>query len=400
MLRSPDRQDATAPAAAALHFPCFEGLRALAAAMVVVLHSASLVGPGRAGRLMTPAAVMDMGVAVFFVISGFLIYRPFALAHIEGRPALRVRSFLWRRVVRVVPAYWAALTILWAFGSFQLGEHWWRYYLFLQIYDAFTVLGGIVPAWSLDTEMVFYLFIPLWSFIVHRVVSRGRRTSPRVELAGVALLAAGGYVSRLIMSSVDRVWARGPDGQALVTMRAVSFGWFPNNVDLFAAGMALAVLSAWAVHDPALRARLDRLAAPAGLWWAAALVLFTWFAYRVGPPSFNGGYKGFYWQQRQATFVLVGVCLLVPAAFGRQDQGLVRRVLRSRPVTWIGVTSYGLYLWHLDLLTRIPGWLDRAPDQVPVLVVLAGAFGMGIAAATLSWYLIERPVQQRFKRLL
>jgi len=397
-LASPDAGNATSPITAGTHIPCVEGIRALAASLVVVHHAASLVGPGRAGRLATPAAIMDIGVSIFFVLSGFLIYRPFAAAHLAGRPPLRARSFLWRRVVRIVPAYWAALTILWATGSFSLGAEWWRYYLFLQIYDVFTTLGGIVPAWSLNTEMVFYLFVPVWSLFLRRVVHRGRPGRPAVELGLIGLIGLGGYVSRALISATDHLWLDLP--QQKVTMREVSFSWFPNNVDLFAIGMAVAVLMGWSAQEPAVKARLDRIAARAGLWWGAALVLFVWFAYRVGPPSINGGYKGFYWQQRQFTFGLIGLCLLVPAAFGDQGRGLVRQVLQWRPIVWIGVISYGLYLWHQDLMERIPDWVDRSPDRIPVLLVVAGAFALGIGAAAISWYVLERPVQRRFKRLL
>ena len=398
-LRAPHAGDATPPPTSRPYFPCLEGLRALAATVVVVHHAASLVGPARAGLLATPAAVMDIGVAVFFVLSGFLIYRPFAAAHLAGSTPLRARSFWWRRIVRIVPAYWAALTILWASGSFHLGAEWWRYYLFLQVYDVFTTLGGIVPAWSLNTEMAFYLFVPCWSFGLRQVVYRRRPARPGVELAAIAVLGLGGYVSRAAISSSSRIWAALP-GHPPVTMREVSFSWFPNNLDLFAAGMAVAVLSAWAARDPSVQARLDRIAGRAGPWWAAAAVLFAWFAYRVGAPSINGGYKGFYWQQRQCTFALVGVCLLVPAAFGDQGRGVVRAALRWRPVAWIGALSYGIYLWHQDLLERIPTWLDRPPTGVPVGVAVLGAFVLGTAAAAVSWYLLEQPVQRRAKRWL
>ncbi len=111
-------------------FPCFEGLRALAAMMVVVHHAASLAGPESTPHaIRVPAEVMDSGVAVFFVLSGFLIYRPFAAAHHGGRPLPASLAFWWRRLLRLVPAYWLALTFFWVIGSFELGRDWWRYYL-------------------------------------------------------------------------------------------------------------------------------------------------------------------------------------------------------------------------------------------------------------------------------
>lgn len=366
--------------------------------MVVVHHSASRVGPGRAAWLATPAAVMDSGVAVFFVISGFLIYRPFVTAHIDRRPALRWRTFWWRRVLRIVPAYWLALSLLWAAGAFSLGRDWWRYYLFLQIYDPFTSLGGIVPAWSLDTEMAFYLLVPFWALLVRRVVARGRHPV-RFELAGTLALIVAGYTSRAVLSGVDRVWVDRP-GQSPITLRAVSFTWLPNHLDLFGLGMTLAVLSAWSAANPRVLRSLHRWAARAELWWGAAVLVFAWFAYRVGPPDFNAGYVGSYWQQRQAVVGLVSVCLLVPAVFGDQHRGWLRRLLRWPPVVWVGVVSYGLYLWHQDLLEQVPEWLDRPASGTPIVATLGAGFGLGLVAAALSWHLLEGPLQRRFKRLL
>lgn len=92
---------------------------------------------------------MDGGVAVFFVLSGFLIYRPFALARQLRLPPPRLRLFWWRWLLRIVPAYWFALSFLWALGALDLGESWWRYFLLLQPYSSTTALGGLVQSWSL-----------------------------------------------------------------------------------------------------------------------------------------------------------------------------------------------------------------------------------------------------------
>lgn len=399
---SHDAQDATARNAARPHFPCFDGLRAVAATMVVVHHAAVTAGAQRAGVLATPAAVMDSGVAVFFVISGFLIYRPFVMAHFDGRSPMRTRSFLWRRLLRVMPAYWAALTFLWALGSFSLGSNWWRYYLLVQTYWRDTVVrGGIIQAWSLCTEITFYLLIPVFSLAVRRVLGRrGRRITPAGELAAVGVLWILGFISRSLISAADPLW------------RGSSFQWLPTNLDLFAAGMAMAVVSVWAAREDRVRLFTERLVAVPALWWAAAVAVFVWYAYRVGPPDFNTGYTGWFWQQRQFIVAVVAVCLLVPAAFGSQDRGLLRRGLRSAPVVWLGLLSYGLYLWHFDWIKRVPagfdpdtramrwpGWVHTPPLDTNVWALLAAGLGVGLLFAAVSWYLIEKPLQ-RLKRLV
>ena len=76
--------------------------------------------------------------------------------------------------------------------TYDLGDQWWRYYLFLQIYDADTTLGGIVQAWSLCTEMSFYLLIPIWA-LAHGAGSPSGCSGVYVDLAGCVVLFAAGY---------------------------------------------------------------------------------------------------------------------------------------------------------------------------------------------------------------
>lgn len=395
-----DGSEATGPIAPDRHFPGFEVLRAIAAVMVVVHHADALAGPARTGSLHTYAAVMDGGVAVFFVLSGFLIYRPFVAAHLTGRRPQRPVAFWWRRVLRIVPAYWIVLTFFWAIGTFRLGPDWWRYYLFLQIYSKETALGGVVQAWSLCTEMSFYLVVPALALGLVRLArgSLGQRVG--AQLGAVGLVWLGGFASRAIIE------------QVAPSYRGLSFNWLPTNLDLFATGMALAVVSAWSAEVPELRARLDRAARWAEPWWLAGIALFTWYAYRVGPaPSFEVGYEGWFWHRRQLVLSLVTLLLLVPAVFGPRDRRGLRWVWGLRPLVWVGTVSYGLYLWHFDWMKRSiarvdpfgqtgwPGWFRTVPGDSSFWLLLAVGLGVGLLFAAVSWYLLEQPLQ-RFKDLV
>ncbi|CAN5742479.1 trehalose corynomycolate mycolyl acetyltransferase TmaT [soil metagenome] len=395
--------EVTGPAAARPHFGGFESLRALAAVMVVVHHAATVAGPSRSGFVATPAAVMDGGVAVFFVLSGFLIYRPLVADHLAGRDAAGWLGFWWRRLLRIVPAYWAALSFFWLLGSFDLGAQWWRYYLFLQVYSADTVFGGIVQAWSLCTEIVFYLLVPVWAALVVRVTAMvgdsGRDEMARYrrravfQVAACASLWAVGPASRW---GIER-WAPG--------QRGLSFNWLPTNLDLFATGMILAVLSAWAVHDPVVRARLDRVAGAVWPWWLAGVALFAWYAYRIGGADLATGYSGWFWHRRQFVLGLFTLLLLVPAVFGDQARGRLRRIWSWPPLVWVGTVSYGLYLWHLDWMQRAvgsedrPGWVTTPMGDSNLLWVLGVGLGVGLLSAAVSWYLVEEPLQ-RWKHLV
>ena len=182
----------------------------MAAVMVVVHHAASLNGPQTAPLIAVPASVMDGGVAVFFVLSGFLIYRPFAVSHRVGTPAPPVLGFWWRRLLRLIPAYWAALTLLWLSGAIALGSAWWRYYLFVQPYTRATAVGGLIQAWSLATEVSFYLFVPIWAAVVRKISPRRLRTA-RADLLGCLALYAAGFGARALISwGVRRAWSGQP----------------------------------------------------------------------------------------------------------------------------------------------------------------------------------------------
>src|SRR6516225_7061020 len=95
------------------HFPCFDGLRAIAALTVIGVHTAFASGfttkhPGW-GRY---TSRLEIGVEVFFVISGFLLYRPFVAHHFGGRSARPAGAFWLRRVKRIIPAYWVAFLVI------------------------------------------------------------------------------------------------------------------------------------------------------------------------------------------------------------------------------------------------------------------------------------------------
>src|SRR6266851_3607954 len=98
--------------AVAGHQDALDGLRAVAAVAVLVTHVGGLTGYVLIG---TPASWVvsrgNIGVPIFFVLSGLLLYRPWAAAALAGPPAVRVTTYLRRRALRILPAYWAVVLI-------------------------------------------------------------------------------------------------------------------------------------------------------------------------------------------------------------------------------------------------------------------------------------------------
>ena len=367
----------------------FDGLRACAAILVIAYHAASIAGASLNGPLSLVAAELKAGVAIFFVISGFLLYLPYARSIRSGADVPDWRRYSVRRAVRILPAYWVALTVLALSGQVHgvLTAGWWRFYGLVQIYQRHTIHEGLLVAWSLAVEVTFYLVLPFVACGMRRMVARRTGTeAAKAQLRLLASVAVGSWALRALLarSALSPV----PDTHLVLTTS------LPALFDWFAAGIALAVLRAEWETSSAFASRVRSLAqAPGRCWLLAAL------AYTVGVPLQQGEF--FLPSYGLAAHVAVGLAALLfvlPAVV----PGPARRrgpmaLLRSRQMAWLGVISYGMYLWHQPFRNLIDGWLG-APRGVLAfaglfVLTLAGAVCLGAA----SWYLVERPAQRWLK---
>ena len=216
-----------------MRFPLLDSVRAIAALSVLVFHAGFWSDITLTGSALAPfLSRLGVGVTIFFVISGFLLYRPFVRARLEGSPPPRATAYGWRRALRILPAYWVALTVI-ALAipkpdTFQ-PDHAVAYYGLLQIYGDLA-LGGITQAWTLCVEVTFYALLPLWALALRRLPA-----TVRSELIALAVLAAAGtaWILAAVLSAPDPDHAN--TGRMLL--------WLPAYLDHFALGMALAVVS-------------------------------------------------------------------------------------------------------------------------------------------------------------
>lgn len=142
------------------------------------------------------ATHMEIGVPIFFVLSGFLLYRPWVAARVQNRPVPSARRYFRRRVARIVPAYWIALSAAAALGlsTGPIGHEPWIYYGFMQTYSARTFFNGLSPAWSLCVELSFYFALPLITLSFGRLAWRYQAAAATTVAASVlALRAATSY---------------------------------------------------------------------------------------------------------------------------------------------------------------------------------------------------------------
>ncbi len=173
--------------------------------------------------------------------------------------------------------------------------------------------------------------------------------------------------------------------------------WLPGYLDQFALGMLLAAVSAYLAQTDRRPAWLWHPALPWVSWSVAAAAFVAVSNIGLSPipliASPTGPSLG-----RQALYGLFGLALVAPAVFGAQDRSLVRSLLAWRPLALVGVVSYGVYLWHESwihvYLTLTGDRLFHIPWWHLTLVVLA----LSLAAAGLSYGLVERPVLRSGRR--
>ena len=376
-----DAPDALRPPPGNPRFPLVDGLRAVAALMVLIGHTTFLSGINGRGQLGQVVSRFDMGVALFFIISGFLLYRPFVSARLHGRPAPGVLRYARRRALRIIPAYWLALTVLalWPGLRGDVFGHIPVYYGFLQNLRVEWIQGGINTVWSLCDEMQFYLVLPFFALGAARLL-RGRPAAVQVraELLGLALLGAA--------SLTLRMWA-------FNDIRLDTVSWTIAGTFLwFALGMALAVLSARYHHAPQRPKVLALIDRRPLLPWAVALVLLAIVSHIGLPTTAPQVYTASDWFWEHLLYGLIAVAIALPATLAIvSPRALPHRVLGWGPVAWLGLVSYGLFLWHHPLSEKFVGVQDWT-EHGSFFVYTFAVFAVALCCATASYYLVERPI--------
>ena len=381
------------------NFPLFDALRAIAALSVLGFHAAFLAGARtRESIVGVFGSHLDVGVTIFFLISGFLLYRPFVKARLAGEEMPLVGAYAWRRVLRIVPAYWVALTIvaIWlneeeVFTASGIPT----FYGFAQIYDADTSVEGIGQAWTLCVEMSFYAFLPLWALAMRALPARDESRKLVWELGGLAFLFA--------FSTGYKVWATLQ--VAPTDLRSGPYLMpLPNFLDQFALGMGLAVLSVWYERRGRLPAPLELVKRRPEIPWLVALGAFLVVCLGIG---FTGDFFQTYsvrmFLGRHELYALVALGVVLPAVFSEPGRGLVGRLLANRVLVYLGLISYAIYLYHFAVLEQIDDWIYSSIEDLHVVLrfgtyVALGTIGATLIA-TLSYYVVERPAL-RLRRLV
>ncbi len=350
------------------YMPGLDGLRALAVFAVIAYHEQLGWAPG--GML---------GVGVFFTLSGYLI-TDLLLAQWAAHGRLRLGDFWLRRARRLLPALFVMLTVVTAWvtiadrarlaglrgavaAAATYSSNWYLIAANQSYFARFAPPAPLDHLWSLAVEEQFYLLWP-WLLLLGLACLRTRRAAALKRLALPTLVMASASATAMVLLyhpgfDPTRVY-EGTDTRA--------FGLL--------AGAALAMV--WPSRDRVRPAMLARLPLDgAGIAGLAVIALLIWRVGQYSPVTYRGG------------LVLLSLATVAVVAAAACPGSLVGLLLGWRPLRWLGVRSYGIYLWHYPVIVLTSPAntgedLPRAAAQVAASVLLAA----------LSWQFVEQPVRQ------
>jgi peptidoglycan/LPS O-acetylase OafA/YrhL len=351
--------------------PAVEGMRACAAIGVVITHVAFQTGHsvGVDGRLF---GRFDLAVAVFFALSGFLLWRGHAAAArgLGSHPS--TGHYLRSRVVRIMPAYLVAVVVI--LTLLPDADHpnltvWLANLSLTQVYVPLTLTHGLTQMWSLSVEVTFYLALPILALLAAWLPVRAR--VPAIATLGVAS-CFWGWIPFAAPAGVNPL------------------NWPPAFFSWFAAGMLLAE---W-LHSPiGWPHRLARRRVRIGV---VVVVAYLVAASPLAGPAGLVPSSAAQFTVKTAMGALVAAGLVAPLVLDRPDTA--HRLLGTRPMVTLGRWSYGIFIWHLAALTMVFPVIGEFSfrGRMPEVLVLTLIFAIAIAAV--SYALVESPCREALRR--
>jgi peptidoglycan/LPS O-acetylase OafA/YrhL len=337
--------------------PSLDGLRALSIALVIISHLAGTTNfPFTPEQIQsTVGEIGNLGVRVFFVISGFLITTLLMHEH-SSTGRISLWQFYARRTIRIFPAAYFFLLVVCLLDYFDvLNPHPW------ELLRAFTYTSNygetrsewLVHLWSLSVEEQFYL---IW---------------PSVFMLLGPANAKWFALMQVLLAPIIRViyWFYYPGGR--------DFGGFETAMDSIALGCLLALCRTW-LH--------------ANYWYTAAMKSRLWLgAVVIMATMMVLAEKRFIFFITRDVVLNFCIAFIVDRAVTHSESGTFNKLLNLKPIAYVGTLSYSLYLWQ-ELFT-----LNNSSSPIqsfPVNILCA------IVVALFSYYLIERPALRQRNNII
>jgi peptidoglycan/LPS O-acetylase OafA/YrhL len=347
--------------------PSLNGLRGVAVLAVMLFH---IQAPHMQGAY--------IGVDIFFVLSGFLI-TTLLISEYDTLGRINLKNFYMRRALRLLPALLFLLIVFMLYSLIAFD----RPTVFSNLKDSLISLfyianwtrafGLNIPdmlghTWSLSIEEQYYIIWPLTLILLTRFISSRKWLS-----ISVFFLALVSWLIRILLlssgSSIDRV-----------------YNGLDTRMDSLLIGCTLGVLLASGLlrrlqENKSFKLSVHYILAPISVAGLAIVIIFT----HLHDPSL------YYW----ILFVVEIFTALLVLDILTPGQSLIKRLLEIRVIVWVGSISYGLYLWHYPIMKIVAGL------QMNVQIKIFLAFFFSFLAATISFYLIEKPIlrlKSRYKQ--
>jgi peptidoglycan/LPS O-acetylase OafA/YrhL len=362
-------------------FPMLDTMRAVGAIAVMITHcgfnAGSYTENGALGRLI---ARMDVGVAVFFVLSGFLLSRAWLSRSRAGQPPPGVGRYFWKRFLRIVPPYVVVAVVALALIDDNAGlwpEGWWPALTMTDIYVSDRLPFGLTQTWSLATEVAFYVALPLIMLVA---VGRHRLSTRRV---GAVLL---------VLVAVNVWWLLGGSAMMPVDNGHVN-EWLPAYLTWFSSGIALALMQVTPEHPGRVRKLVRELAASPGVCWSVALGLLLVAGTSVAGPMLLVPATEVEALTKNLLYAAIATVVVLPGIFatpgGRYTSFMSHRFLRH-----LGHISYGIFLVHMSVLHFVMWWTGYELFEGHFVQIFVLTLALSLIASEVLYRVVEVPCQR------
>jgi peptidoglycan/LPS O-acetylase OafA/YrhL len=374
-----------------------DGIRGVGMLLVFFTHLFLLADPNNDSNMRAygwAAPILghiDLGLAAFFVLSGYLIARPFARAYVAGTRRPPLGDYVRNRVLRVVPAFYVftviVLLIFGFDGTLDGGSHntsdWWQVlgqFLFVQGQTGGPAAVPIGPAWSIGAEVGFYILIPLSAFVAYRVGDRIASMQRRaaVAIGAIAVLTFFSIAARAV-HKFDFTWLTSP----------------PAIMYVFMPGVAVAIIEP--LIAPRLRGRAKLATRIAWASFAAAALAAVVYAASDYDPRQTPIHHAL--GQRALIAAMCTGTLIFGMVVLQLGTDRAPRLFANRLMLWMGARSYSFYLAHIAVLFEIDHALGGG-ESIGARALIMTAIGLPVttAIAALSYRYVERPFLERKRR--
>ncbi|MEK5439289.1 acyltransferase family protein [Paenibacillus sp. FSL R5-0923] len=348
------------------YMPGIDGLRALSVIAVIAYHLDLNWAPGGL-----------IGVGIFFVLSGYLITDQIIQRWKQDR-RFDLKDFWIRRARRLLPAMFVMLfvTAMWLLlfdrsrlaalqGDFISStlyfNNWWLIFHDVSYFESFGPPSPIGHLWSLAIEEQFYFIWPL-------VIIVGLRLAPqRGKL--IVMCLTGAFLSALAMALI---YQPGVDPSRV---------YYGTDTRAFALLIGAALALAWPSQNltDKISRRSRYILDFSGAIGLITLILMIWRTNEYGQFLYYGG------------LVLVSILSAIVIAVLAHPASRLAKIMGCKPLRWIGVRSYSIYIWHYPVIILTNPTVDTGGfDGFRVLFQL----GVSLLLASLSWKYIEEPIRQ------